>query len=466
MFKIILSNLHLEKILWIVKSKLKYMILSALLLAVLAGSYGYFFQSATYMATISFYVYSNPDYATDSGVNISSSEVTSARSLLPSYMQILNSNSFLSQVIVAADLENEYSVGMLKQRIGATAVENTAVFNVTVYDENPVNAMNIANTIGDLAPDQIISVVKSGGIEVVDKAELPTVPFAATSVAKYAVIGTAAGILLSGMFFMFQGLRDTTVRRRYEIEDLFTIPVLGDVPAMLPEKKGEDTKVKLDKESPFAVKEAYNNIRASLLFTSRGEKTPIYAFTSADTEEGKSMNALNVAISYAQLGKKVLLIDADMRKSHMRKTLHIESKGGLSEYLASLTDEIKVHKEMDNLDVIVCGACPPNPAELLVGQRWYDLLEKSKGEYDVIFVDLPPLGIVSDALCLAEVATAYVIVVREWVTKFERTEMVVGKLESLDANICGIIYNGISIKSPDYNYKHYGKEYEEQKQDV
>lgn len=463
MFKNILANLHLEKIIWIIKSKIKYMILSALVFALLGAGYAYMFQSATYVATISFYIYSSPDYVTDTNVNISTNDIISAKSLLSSYMQIIGSNTFLNKVISKAELEDTYSVKMLQARIGAQAVENTTVFNVSVYDENPQNAMLIANTIGELAPDEIISIVKSGGIEVLDEAQLPTTPYAATSIMKYAVLGGAGGFIIVLAFFMLKGLSDTTVRRKYEIEDLFTIPILGDVPNLHASKKkdedGEDNTI-LGNDSPFAMKEAYSNVRAGLLYTSRGEKCPVYAITSADTNEGKSLNSLNIATSYAQLGKKVLLIDADMRKSNMRKILNREEKQGLSEYLACLCDKIITYNYTDNLDIVLSGEYPPNPAELLVGDRWNDMLEECKNSYDVIFVDLPPLGIVSDALSMVKAATGYILVVREWVSKFDRVEMIVRKLEALDANICGIVYNGISIKSPDYNYKRYGSEYE------
>ena len=344
MFKTILSNLHLEKIFWIIKSKLKFMILGALIMAILAGAAGYFRQSATYVATISFYVYSSPDYVTDTDVNLDSSELTSAKSLLSSYMQIISSNSFMQKVLDSAEVEGKYTVKMLQGRIGAEAVENTAVFKVSVYDENPVNAMNIANTIGELAPNEIISVVKSGGIEVLDKAELPTAPFAATSVLKYAVLGGGAGFIILLCVFMFKGLNDTTVRRKYEIEDLFTIPILGEVPSITPSKKGGSVSVNLDNDSPFAIKEAYSNIRANLLFTTKGDKCPVYAVTSADTHEGKTLNSLNTAVSYAQMGKRVLFIDGDMRKSHLRNRLDMKSEKGLSEYLACITEEVNIIK--------------------------------------------------------------------------------------------------------------------------
>jgi capsular exopolysaccharide synthesis family protein len=197
-----------------------------------------------------------------------------------------------------------------------------------------------------------------------------------------------------------------------------------------------------------------------LLFTAKGEKCPVYAITSADTHEGKSLNSVNLSLSYAQLGKRVLLIDADMRKSNLRKLLKLEEGEGLSHYLAGITDELCPEEISQNFFVVPCGDFPPNPAELLSSDRWHKLLEQSKEEYDVIFVDLPPVGIVSDALTMAKTATAYILVVKERVTKFDREQMIVQQLEPLGANICGFIYNGISMKSQDYNYKYYGRNYE------
>ena len=171
------------------------------------------------------------------------------------------------------------------------------------------------------------------------------------------------------------------------------------------------------------------------------------------------MTCINLASAYAQLGKKILLIDADMRKSNLKSLLDIEGKEGLSEYLAGITKELKVYKRAENLYVAMAGEVPPNPAELLSGERWSELLEKCKEEYDCIFVDLPPAGIVADALVLAATATAYILVVREGVTKFDREQMIVQMLEPVGANICGIVFNGISMKSQDYHYKHYAKDY-------
>lgn len=460
MFKTILNNFHLEKLIWIVKSKLMYMIVVALTGAILAGGYAYMNQTSTYCAEISFYVYSNPDYVTNTGINLSSSEITQASTLLTSYKQILLSNSFLAKLIQYTGLEEYCTVPYLQKRISASAVSGTAVFEVRVYDDDPIIATTIANAIGELAPAEIVSVVKSGGIEVLDEAELPTKPYATTSVLTYAVVGAAGGFLFAAVCFVIAGLLNTTIRRKYEIEDLFTIPILGTIPLLSGDKKKEINPL-LEEGSSFEWKEAYRELRANLMFQNTQDKCPVYAITSADCGEGKTLCTLNLAISFSKIGKKVLIIDADLRKSNMGDILSIDKewKEGLSDYLSGEIDNMQVIENSENLHIMLAGTMATDSAELLASEKWYSLLEKCKEKYDMIFIDLPSLGIVSDALSLARITTSYILVVREQQTRFEREEMIVRKLEALDADICGFIYNGMSPKSPDYNYRRHGKEY-------
>ena len=137
-----------------------------------------------------------------------------------------------------------------------------------------------------------------------------------------------------------------------------------------------DPKKILCQNSPFAVKEAYNAIRTNLLFTQQGEKCPIFVVTSPTANNGKTINSINLAVSFAQMGKRTLLIDADMRNPTIHRMFSISVKNGLSEILAGLTDNISVSKtDVENLSVLTAGKIPPNPAELLSSARMDKLLE-------------------------------------------------------------------------------------------
>ena len=463
MLKTIINNFHLEKLVWIIKKKLIYMILIGVITGALAGAAAYFTRSDVYAATISLYVYTNPDYITDNGINLSAGEISQANSLLKSYMQILKSDSFVKSVIEEAELDPEYyTPARLKNMITSQAISGTSVFKVTVKDPNPYAAMTIANTIGQLAPEKIISIVKSGGIEVLDEAILPTTPYESTSILLIIAIGFAAGAMLSALLFIYKGLMNTTYRRTYEVEDMFNIPILGMVPQITDKNENGDPDVLLREDSPFILREAYNDIRANLLFLGQGQDCPVFAVTGADYDEGKTTNSINIATIFAMMDKKTLLIDADLRNGNIANEYKLDAKPGLSEYLAGIEKKINIRKNISqNLDLITTGAFPPNPTDLLISQRWKDLIESLKPDYDVIIVDTPSIGVVADGVEVTNVATAFVVVIREGMTRFEREELIIRRLEAVDANICGFVYNGISVKSEDYNHKEYinGGEY-------
>ncbi len=461
MLKTVLQNFHLEKLFWIVKTKLKYMALIGLICGALVGGFTFITRTDIYAAQISLYVYSKPDYIYDNGINLSSADLSEASSLLSSYMQILKSRSFLESIVEDAELDPKYyTPNYLAKNIQANSVGGTAVFKVTVYDKNPYNAMLIANTIGKLAPDKIISIVKSGGIEVLDEAVLPTMPYQRTSVTTMALIGVAVGVIFSALFFIIRGLFDTRYRRIYEVEDMFNIPILGMVPLI--EKKTENGKpdVILSPDSEFILKEAYNDIRTNLLFLG-GKDCPVFAVTGADYSEGKTTNSINVAISFSMMGKKTLLIDADLRNGNIANEFGITAATGLSEYLANLSELIIVKDVRPGLNVITTGAIPPNPTDLLLSERWKKMIAHLKGNYDVIILDTPAIGVVSDGIETNNVVDAFIVVIREMATKFEREELIIRRLEAVEANVCGFIYNCISVDSEDYNHKEYanGGEY-------
>ncbi len=463
MLRTIINNFHFEKLFWILKKKLKYMILVGLIFGIITGGVTFLLKEDVYAAQISLYVYSNPDYINDNGINLSSSDVTSASALLNSYMQILKSDSFLTSVIDVSGVDPMvYTPTSLRKSLTSSAVSGTAVFKVTVFDPNPYNAMIIANTIGELAPEKIINIVKSGGIEVLDRATLPTVPYESTSVVLMTFIGMLAGGVLTAFFFIILGLRDTRYRRLYEVTDMFTIPVLGIVPQIEEKDDKGDPLTMLSEDSSFVLREAYNDIRTNLLFMGKGEQCPVFAVTGADYDEGKTTNSINVAVVFAMMGKKTLLIDGDLRNGDVAEKFSLDPKSGLSEYLAGIQNKLNIRKNVrKNLDIITTGVIPPNPTDLLISEKWKETISNLKKEYDMIIIDTPSIGVVADGVEVVNVATAFVVVIREFVTRFEREELIIRRLDSVGANVCGFIYNGMNVRSVDYNHKDYvnGGEY-------
>lgn len=223
-----------------------------------------------------------------------------------------------------------------------------------------------------------------------------------------------------------------------------------------------DPKKLLRNESSFAVREAYNAIRTNLLFTMQGEKCPIFVVTSPTANNGKTINSANLAVNFAQMGKKVLLIDADMRNPSLHKLFSLSSRNGLSEILAGLTDNITVSKtEIENLSVLTSGKIPPNPAELLASPRMDKLLSFVKDHYDCVFIDTPPVNIVTDSTVFAQKATGYIVIIKTDTTNVPELRMAVETLQNVGSNVIGFILNDANSEKKKYYsyYRKYNKNY-------
>lgn len=219
----------------------------------------------------------------------------------------------------------------------------------------------------------------------------------------------------------------------------------------------------LSDESPFAVKESYNTLRTNLLYASNVGGCSTFVVTSANANDGKTINAVNIAISFANMNKKVLLIDADMRNPSVGKYLNVRSKIGLSEILAGIQDEVCVQEtSIKNLCLIPAGKNPPNPSELLLSGRFDDVIKTCEGSFDYIIVDTPPINVVADSLTLADKVTGYLIVVRSGVDEKPSVEVAVESLKAVNAKVLGFVLNDVNpksvgLKSGYGKYGSYGK---------
>ena len=223
-----------------------------------------------------------------------------------------------------------------------------------------------------------------------------------------------------------------------------------------------DPKKILCADSSFNVKEAYNSIRTNLLFIQQGEKCPVFVITSPTANNGKTINAINLAVSFAQMGKKTLLIDSDMRNPTMHRMFSIPVKNGLSEILAGLTDNISVSKTgIENLSVLTAGKIPPNPAELLSSNRMDKLLDFVREHYDCVFIDTPPTNIVTDSTLFAQKVTGYILIIKTDTTNLNDVKTTVSNLEQIEANILGFILNDVTSDKKKYYsyYRQYNYKY-------
>ena len=223
----------------------------------------------------------------------------------------------------------------------------------------------------------------------------------------------------------------------------------------------EKAKNVLTSDSKFAIVEGYKIARTNLVFSLTAQNSNCVAVTSWSKGEGNSTSTVNLAISFAKMGKKVLLIDTDLRRPNLHNLLKLRNESGVSDIVGQFGDfTTAVHRNaVQNLDVLTSGAIPPNPSELLASPYFEELLERAKEEYDYVILDTPPLGVVTDTLLLKDYVGGYVLVVREKITTHGDVERALQNVKLADSKVLGFLKVGCEMRSKGRGYNKYRYRY-------
>lgn len=220
------------------------------------------------------------------------------------------------------------------------------------------------------------------------------------------------------------------------------------------------TNVEIKKQATdYSSREAYKSLRTNLQFC--GEEKKVIAITSCTPNEGKSSVTLNLAISLTEAGKKVLLIDADLRKSVLMGRVYVnESVKGLTHFLSKQAElrDVVCSTNIKYLNMVFAGPVPPNPAELLGGKHFKELLKTARQVYDYILIDTPPLGSVIDSAIIAEECDGCILVVSSGTISYRFAQDVLKQLKKSDCPILGAVLNKVDMSQTGYygKYGHYG----------
>ena len=209
----------------------------------------------------------------------------------------------------------------------------------------------------------------------------------------------------------------------------------------------------------FQVRESYKTARTNIAYSIFKKGCKKVAFTSSTKGEGKTVTSINVASALAQqVGTKVIVVECDLRRPRVNTALKITPTPGLTNYLneeCSLEDIVKDTK-IENLKAITYGAIPPNPSELLSSERTDKLLAFVKQHYDCVFIDTPPVNLVTDPTAFATKSTGYIMIVKAGISDTQSTKKAVDSLTSLGANVVGFVLND-ATESNGMKYYSYGK---------
>lgn len=425
-------------------------------------------------------LYVENNQQTSESLNIN--DINAAQKLVNTCQIIFKSSTMMDNLI--ANLDLPYNKATLNEMITAQSVNNTEVMKLVVESSSPQESAEIVNELVRLANIEFSRIIKSGSIEVIDYGEVNT-KASYPHVLQITVIGAFAGVIIVFAILFIIDLLDVAVKHDDNLARRYDIPLFAEISefssasstkygygyGQIKRKKAAADSVKefnerlLNDDTPFAITEAYNTARTNIMFSAATAERKIIAVTSSNPSEGKSTTCSNIAISFANAGHKVILVECDLRKPTMAKNFGLKSEGGLSSVLGGFTSVSEVLRKnvRPNLDIITAGDIPPNPSELLGSVAMQSFLEAAAQSYDYVFLDTPPVNVVTDSQLTNDIIAGIVFIVRESSTThpdiqnaLEKIRLANGKALGFVKTFCSAGKHGRYGKYGKYGYYKYG----------
>ncbi len=369
---------------------------------------------------------------------------------------------------VVSSLRNEYNLALsrehsLKQALNRQKTEslemNKKAVQYGVLQRDAESSRNMYELLVKRFKEaSLTEEMKTGNIRIIDRAEVPKAPVRpnkSRNITLAAVMGLALGI---GLVFLLEYF-DNTFKFPEEIKNQLDIPYLGPVPAFDTEKGAEGAGGDLiTSYDPKAMaSESFRGIRTGILFSSVDTPPKVILITSAGPSEGKTICIANVAVTMAQAGSKVIILDCDMRRPRVHHIFGLPRENGMSSLMIGKNElkDVIIPTGIENLDIIPSGPVPPNPAEIIGSQKMTALIEELKTRYDRILIDSPPITAVTDSMLLASMSDGVVLIIKAGVTARQVVKNGLEQLKSVNANLMGAVLNAIKAGRDSYYYYQY-----------
>lgn len=443
-----------------------YIIFILMLSLAIGYFYSYYYVTPMYQsfATVVLVQNENLEQEAPTYSSITQTDINLNKNLLSTYTKIAKSDTVLEQVI--NDLSLNMTSNELKSLVTVQAVNNTQVFKIGVANEDSKMAALITNHLLEVFSKEVKSLYNMNNIYTMDKAEVVNTPYNihhAKDIAIFAILGLVLSCVLVLIIYTF----DTTIKSEKDIENYANLNVLSTIPMYNAKFGKHKTELIVNEEPKSPISECFKTFRTNVMFSISNKKFKTILVTSGFMGEGKSFISSNLAISFANSGKKVILVDTDMRKGRVHSIFKLPNDNGLSTCLSKIgtygsslnINEFIKESSISNLHVMTCGIVPPNPSELLSSSSMVKLLEALNKQYDVVICDGTPCMLVSDSVVLSKIVDTTIIVTANKVTKFDTLLNIKKSIEMVGGNICGAIINMMDVNKKDYkNNYYYGEE--------
>ncbi|MDJ1114499.1 polysaccharide biosynthesis tyrosine autokinase [Microbacterium dauci] len=382
-----------------------------------------------------------------------------ARQIITSYVAVARTAVVLDPVI--EELGLDVTSPELARQISAEAPANTVMLYLTASASDPELAADIANAAAASLSDAVQNSLEAQGesgsavnVRVVQPAVVPSSP-AGPSLLVWIAVGVAAGLILGVIVSALRTILDTRIHTLHDIESITDAPILGGI-AFDPDAPKRPLVVHADPRSPRA--ESFRALRTNLQFLATGDESRIFVISSAGPGEGKSTTSTNLAITLAETGARVVLIDGDLRLPRVADYLGIEGGVGVTDVLigrVALADALQPWGR-GNMSVLTSGPIPPNPSELLGSRAMDNVLAQLGASFDYVIIDAPPLLLVTDAAVLGRKARGIILAAASGRTKKQQFAGAVKAAQTAAATVLGVVPTMLPTRGPDsYSYGNY-----------
>jgi succinoglycan biosynthesis transport protein ExoP len=382
-----------------------------------------------------------------------------SQQLVASYSELATSEALAARVLNVLPLG--LTPAQLAAKVKTSSTPDTVLFDLTVTDASPAQARDIANAMASELTTQVRELetpagggTPSAGIKTFQQADASATPVSPKTT-RNLILGAAIGLLMGLALAVLRDRLDNTIKGRREIEAISGKALVGTIPF----DKARKTEPAVDfqdiAQSPSA--EAFRELRTNLQFLEVDHPPRVIVVTSAIPSEGKTTTAVNLALSLAEAGHHVALVEGDLRRPRISKYLGLIGSVGLSTVLAgqATVDEVLQPTKYEGLQVLASGPLPPNPSELLGSEASRALLFELRSKFDYVIVDGAPLLPVTDSAVLTTHSDGALLVTRYGHTKTNELVRAIGNLDTIGAHVLGVVLALTPSKKGDmYSYSY------------
>ena len=446
------EDIDIKRILEIILSK-KLLIVLILLFSILFGyAYSYYYKKPEYKSSVTILLVADEN---KTNKELTQTDLNINNGLISTYSSIAKSTNVVQKTI--ENLELNMSASSLQKKVDAKQIDSTQFLKISVTNANPELAKNIANELAQVFTQQIKEIYNLQNISIVDEAEVESTPCNVNHM-KDIIMFAFAGLFLAMVSVVAIFMFDDTIKSEEDIEKNVKLKAIGTLPV---DKEKNELIVKNNPKSQIV--ESIKTIRTNILYSTN--KNAILV-TSCKQDEGKTWVINNLAVTFALTGKRVILVDANLREESNKNDIFEIDKGeGLSDFIKEISEDnldnlqksrnyIKETK-IPNLHILQNGTIPPNPVELVSSRNMQKIIKLLKNMYDVVLIDGTSSIMVSDSIALSSMVDSTILIAENKKTKINDLKKVKKLIEDVHGNILGVILN----KAQNQKGKYYGKKY-------